>query len=73
MPSRKKPSTRNRILNDRRLREKVFAQIAAPDAQARPTIADMDLYIVWLKTGKLPGKTGLHLVTPDRPLIDRGQ
>jgi len=73
MPRRSKPSPRKRKSSDRILRERVFGQIAAPDISARETIADMDLYIHWLKTGKvMPKGGGLHLVAVREP-IDRGQ
>lgn len=63
---RKKPARPSRQAQDRRLRERVFGQIASPDNQAEVTIKNMDLYIYWIKTGRRPGaKPRIRLATDD--------
>ena len=74
MPRKIARKPRSPKANDRRLRERVFGQIASPDNSSDVTIKNMDAYIHWIKTGKQQpaGKLGPRLVAVREP-VDRGQ
>lgn len=49
-------SNRKRPLSDRKLRELVFDRLADSDMEAKKAIEAMQMYLEWLKTGRIPGK-----------------
>jgi len=62
-----RPRKRRHIPRDRRLRELVFTALAESSNAADPALADMAKYVLWIKTGVLPGKSGLQVVAGGKP------